>query len=1318
MKRIFLSLSLFLSVFVLYAQTPAFPTAEGYGMWATGGRGGQVVEVTTLEDNAANPIAGSLRWAMKQHSGQPITIVFRVSGIIDLKGNDLRMNRSNVTIAGQTAPGDGICIKGGCVNMGGSRNLIIRHLRSRVGTLNDTVYNPDVAPTSVDFIPGASLNIENGGNFIVDHCSFAWSAEENVGFYDNDNTTVQWCIFAEGLYDAGHGKGARSYGAVLGGKTATYHHNLLAHNYNRSPRFGATTKNDVVMLLDFVNNVNYNFGKKNACYGGDNRQGSSGLFQLNFVNNYYKHGPAYPGDRTAVFIGASYSNETGKSYGKWHLSGNYINGSANSALNTDNYKGLDISAYTEAVPSITMAMMKSDHIPVLYPVNTESAQEAYNSVLEGAGAFPRDTMDRRIIHEVTTGTATAHSTFNNHRVCGIVNKPSDSGGYPVYNTYNQVKDEDHDGMDDDWELAKGLDPSNANDRNLILKSGYTALDAYLCSLVGEDIPVETSKPYDIVVAKDGSGDFTSINAAIETVPENTARKTIFIKKGVYEEKVFIGNRWQGSKKVISLIGENVDSVVIVWEDYHGKTISYPGKEGTISADGMTAATFTVTAPDFYMENITIKNPSKAAQAEAIYQSGDRQVLKNCKILGNQDTHRTKKGNRYFYYQCTIEGGVDFIYAGGTCYFYQCKIVSNRNGYITAPEDITYTAKLSNGKTLYYGFIFNDCDLLAKDGANDVYLGRPWAAESGSIFMNCRLGSHINQTGWNAWGGNEQNCSFAEYKSLNADGSALADVSKRVSWSMQLSDKDRYNLLGMNTIYRAVSSGTFDPISQFLPLSGPRSLVVNNRKLGWTAVENAVGYIVYANNAVIDFAETNSYYDVAERSGTVNYKVKAIAENGRLSTFNGSSGGVTSIELDSLLNPKHWVYLSCSVTPDSAGVILQEPSAKQHLAGAKITLTAQRRYGYKFIHWINADNTVLSTEESFVLTLDKDEQVTAVFEKLPLYSLNCTVIGGLQELINISGSDTIIDGISFYEAGTEVSLRVVDHELFRFDYWEDSSTDSVRTITMDENKNLTARFRLNPFIVAWTFKMPGNSFYTSDYYSDENNIGELNLRNQQGNTAEWQKYSHTTGGYLGRPAVVNGNALNDRYYYEASFSTKGYSDIVLKSAMAVDSNGYSIQNAEYSTDNAVSFETLGIISIDSTKSWKNSVLPLPENAWDQELIYVRWIPDYSSELFGDSLGTDGTAITDIYVLLQEKDALPKLSGRIPLKVWTDGNKLVYLQSGQPVRVVNVFDMTGRCVVRLSGEEIRSVNLSALSKGMYVLAAYNDLNENSIAKIFLK
>lgn len=175
--------------------------------------------------------------------------------------------------------------------------------------------------------------------------------------------------------------------------------------------------------------------------------------------------------------------------------------------------------------------------------------------------------------------------------------------------------------------------------------------------------------------------------------------------------------------------------------------------------------------------------------------------------------------------------------------------------------------------------------------------------------------------------------------------------------------------------------------------------------------------------------------------------------------------MTVNELDSLLNPKHWVNISTSVAPDSAGVILQEPSAKQHLAGTQITLSAQRRYGYTFIKWINANNEVLSEEESFVLTLDKDEQVTAVFEKLPLYSLNCSVIGGPQELIQLCGSDTVIDGVTYYEAGTEVTLSVVDHPLFRLDSWEDASTDSVRIITMNENKNLTARFRLHPFIVA-------------------------------------------------------------------------------------------------------------------------------------------------------------------------------------------------------------------------------------------------------------
>lgn len=319
---------------------------------------------------------------------------------------------------------------------------------------------------------------------------------------------MQWCIVSEALYNAGHGKGNRGYAAVWGGKTATYHHNLLAHNFNRSPRFGSTTKNDKHMLLDVVNNVNYNYGKKNACYGGDNRQGNEGLFQLNYVNNYYKPGPAYKGDRSAVFIGASFCNPSqgsqGESYGKWHLDGNYMEGTYadTKGFNTDNYKGFDISAYQENVAGLTLDDMKSDHIDVgEYAVNTEAAHDAFNSVVTKAGAYPLDAHDRRIIDETINGTATWYGCCNAGRAKGIIDKPSDSGGYPEYKTYNEITDNDHDGMDDAWETDNGFDPTNRDDRNTVIKGGYTALEAYLCSLVGEYISNDETGVSDIETDK-------------------------------------------------------------------------------------------------------------------------------------------------------------------------------------------------------------------------------------------------------------------------------------------------------------------------------------------------------------------------------------------------------------------------------------------------------------------------------------------------------------------------------------------------------------------------------------------------------------------------------------------------------------------------------------------------------------------------------------------------------------------------------------------------------------------------------------------------
>ena len=400
----------------MQAQTKAFPTAEGFGCMAQGGRGGEVVEVTNLEDAATNPPVGSLRWALSQHSGKPITVVFRVSGLIKLKA-DLRMKRNYVTIAGQTAPGDGICIMDAKVNFGGSTHLVIRHLRFRVGTMNG------------DPSGKGSIGIENASDWIIDHCTFGWSGEENMTIYDNWRTTVQWSIIHEGLYRSGHNKGDRGYGTQWGGQNVTFHHNLLAHNFNRSPRFNGARSNDINVLIDYVNNVNYNWGKQNSCYGSD-LESASRSNRTNFVNNYYKPGPARNGTQNSHFTTSSVGAATTKP-AQWYMSGNIMEGSANTAKNTDNYLGLDMGNYSPSIQN-NPSLWKSEtpfEIAELFRVITETAQDAFESVLAKAGAFPRDTVDRRIVRETIEGVATFNGEFDNNGkngMKGIIDKPEDT----------------------------------------------------------------------------------------------------------------------------------------------------------------------------------------------------------------------------------------------------------------------------------------------------------------------------------------------------------------------------------------------------------------------------------------------------------------------------------------------------------------------------------------------------------------------------------------------------------------------------------------------------------------------------------------------------------------------------------------------------------------------------------------------------------------------------------------------------------------------------------------------------------------------------
>ena len=464
----------------------AFPTAEGFGKYASGGRGGKVVTVTNLKDDAKGETEGSLRWALNQYPSD-FTVVFAVSGTIDLVA-PLRCNKKNYTIAGQTAPGDGICISKNKVNLGGSQNFIIRHVRFRVG-------NTDV---NGKHISANALGAENCTNFIIDHCSFSWSAEENMNTFDDHFHTVQWCIVSEGLYKAGHAKGVRSYASQWGGSSATYHHNLLANNSSRSCRFngarGRAVGQDLSVFIEYINNVNYNWGRVNSCYGAENSSEHTDYYgyESNFVNNYYKPGPSTP-SAPHFFFEQSMARKGAVSRGpsRWYISGNVMEG--DNTVTADNWKGVRAGKGM----TYTVKEMKSKKIIVpsgrhdaekyWYDWNKytykdfQTAYEAYEAVLNGAGAFPRDRIDERLVDDVRRGSF----TYGNK---GIINLPTDAEGFQVYKTYNEYIDKDGDGMDDEWERLNGLDPNNPDDRNRLTKCGYTALEVYLNSLVGENIP--------------------------------------------------------------------------------------------------------------------------------------------------------------------------------------------------------------------------------------------------------------------------------------------------------------------------------------------------------------------------------------------------------------------------------------------------------------------------------------------------------------------------------------------------------------------------------------------------------------------------------------------------------------------------------------------------------------------------------------------------------------------------------------------------------------------------------------------------------------
>ena len=450
------------------APPSAFPGAAGFGRFARGGGGGDVYVVTKLNDSGA----GSLRAGVtgRSTSSSPRTVVFAVSGTIYLQST-LRISVGNLTIAGQTAPGDGICLAYRPLDISNSSNVILRFLRVRLG---------DVAGVETD-----AFSCRYATDVIIDHCSFSWSVDETSSSYDNTRLTQQWCFITESMRDSVHSKGPHGYGGIWGGKGATYHHNLLAHHDSRNPRFnGARTHGTGDELVDMRNNVIYNW-RGNSTYGGEPTD--AGLpARHNMVANTYKRGPATGTTSKSWRILEPTQNTaatTGSGYSLFHITGNWTTGS--STVTANNWNG-----GVQVIASSLHPVIRADTAFATPAVLTQTAQTSYSLVLDYAGCRRpvRDSIDTRIAGEVAGGTATYNGSKGG--TPGIIDSQADVGGWPALATAPAPPDADADGMPDAWETARGLNPNLASDRNLVPYSedGYTWLEIYLNELAAPAFP--------------------------------------------------------------------------------------------------------------------------------------------------------------------------------------------------------------------------------------------------------------------------------------------------------------------------------------------------------------------------------------------------------------------------------------------------------------------------------------------------------------------------------------------------------------------------------------------------------------------------------------------------------------------------------------------------------------------------------------------------------------------------------------------------------------------------------------------------------------
>lgn len=921
----------------------SFPGAEGYGRFTTGGRavdgrGSKVYYVTRLDDCADdNLVEGTFRWAVKSGDDTPRTVLFKVAGTIYLTSK-LTGLKPNLTIAGQTAPGGGICLAGYQMKL--SSNSIVRHIRFRAGDIATNPLKPNGNSMSM-------LDVENVQNVILDHCTFSWSMEENITMYDCDYATVQWCVFSEPLYNSGNTKGARAYGAQWGGEHSTMHHCLFAHCMSRAPRFNGvrSSTNDRHVDNEFINNVIFNWGTHNSVYGGECSTGIAGNYNRTYmINNYYKPGPA---TKDGTGYARNFVTATGENInqlGEWYLSGNKFETGSKWArsearwsdevlekVNADNYYAfLDTSNKRERAIAMWSAgytqniydqkLLKA--LPAGYELtikNYDTADEAYDKVVKQAGAsLPRyDEVDARILKEAagdmdpvykgepfvkenedkTTTTITPSLgiintqydiTLNDHdqfaALDEIRNEDIDVTCFPRLQGDSfdaQVLDTDGDGLPDAYETEVGLNPNNPADGQALTESGYSNLELFLNGVADRKIDATKYNKHQPEAAFAGfnaivgEGDaYTTVQAAVDAAPADGTPYYIFIKKGEYLGHVQI------NRANTHLVGQDKTNTIITWNKL------YNDDGGNVN----TNATVNVTAANVSFDNLTIRNTRiNEGQALALYTLADRIIITSCNLEGYQDTYRTgNNGHRHLVRNSKISGRTDFIYNRGDVFFDSDTLhIVESGGWIVAPGHHNPN----------YGYVFRNAVITAKNSGTTTYLGRPWSDTPKVSFINTSLteGVSIYPEGWDNMGGLPMQ--MAECNTMDKDGNAVDLSTRRTTFTNKDNpsqtctskailgkvEADSYKL-----DYMLRGNDNWDADWQAFILPAP-AIYVNNETISWT---DQTGFAQYYMVTVDGVATITTETSRANDGKTVT--VKAMSNFGVLSE-EASSKNPTGIQ---------------------------------------------------------------------------------------------------------------------------------------------------------------------------------------------------------------------------------------------------------------------------------------------------------------------------------------------------------------------------------------------------------------------------------------